>query len=54
MVTELKSDKSTINAVVLPKTIYLKDAPSYDLENEYVKMLYNWGEIYRYIKNNYR
>lgn len=36
------------------KTIYLKDAPSYDLENEYVKMLYNWGEIYRYIKNNYR
>jgi len=36
------------------KTIFLKDAPSYDLENEYVKMLYNWGEIYRYIKNNYR
>ena len=33
------------------KTIYLKDAPSYDLkENKYVKVLYNWGEIYRYIK----
>lgn len=32
------------------KTIYLKDAPSYDLENECVKTLYNWGEIYRYIK----
>lgn len=33
------------------KTIYLKDAPSYDLEeNEYLKVLYNWGEIYRYIK----
>lgn len=33
------------------KTIYLKDAPSYDMEeNEYVKVLYNWGEIYRYIK----
>ncbi len=33
------------------KTIYLKDAPSYDLEeNEYIKTLYNWGEIYRYIK----
>lgn len=33
------------------KTIYLKDAPSYDLEeNEYIKVLYNWGEIYRYIK----
>lgn len=32
-------------------TIYLKDAPSYDLtENEYLKVLYNWGEIYRYIK----
>ena len=33
------------------KTIYLKDVPSYDLEeNEYIKVLYNWGEIYRYIK----
>lgn len=32
------------------KVIYLKDAPSYDLEeNEYIKVLYNWGEIYRYI-----
>ena len=34
------------------KTIYLKDAPSYDLkESEYIKVLYNWGEIYRYLKN---
>lgn len=33
------------------KTIYLKDAPSLELEeNEYIKVLYNWGEIYRYIK----
>ena len=33
------------------KTIYLKDAPSYDMkENEYLKILYNWGEIYRYLK----
>lgn len=33
------------------KTIYLKDAPSKELEeNEYIKTLYNWGEIYRYIK----
>ena len=33
------------------KTIYLKDAPSKELEeNEYLKILYNWGEIYRYIK----
>ena len=36
------------------KTIYLKDAPSYDLEeNEYIKVLYNWGEIYRYIKEQF-
>lgn len=41
--------KSIANSKV--KTIYLKDAPSYDLEeNEYIKVLYNWGEIYRYIK----
>ena len=33
------------------KTIYLKDAASPELEdNEYIKTLYNWGEIYRYIK----
>ena len=32
------------------KTIYLKDAPSYNLEeNKYIKVLSNWGEIYRYI-----
>ena len=41
--------KSIANSKI--KTIYLKDAPSYDLEeNEYIKVLYNWGEIYRYIK----
>lgn len=33
------------------KAIYLKDAPSYEIEDtEYIKTLYNWGEIYRYIK----
>lgn len=33
------------------KTIYFKDAPSYNMEeNEYVKVMYNWGEVYRYIK----
>ena len=33
------------------KVIYLKDAPSYELEDsKYIKTLYNWGEIYRYIK----
>ena len=32
------------------KTIYLKDAPCYDMEeNEYLKILYNWGEVYRYL-----
>jgi len=32
------------------KTVYLKDAPCYDLEeSDYIKVLYNWGEIYRYI-----
>ena len=41
--------KSIANSKI--KTIYLKDAPSYDSEeNEYIKVLYNWGEIYRYIK----
>lgn len=41
--------KSIANSKI--KIIYLKDAPSYDLEeNEYIKVLYNWGEIYRYIK----
>ena len=35
------------------KTIYMKDAPSYDMEeNDFVKVLYNWGEIYRYLKQN--
>ena len=33
------------------KVIYLKDAPSNELkENAYLKICYNWGEIYRYIK----
>lgn len=32
------------------KTIYLKDAPSHEINgNENIKTLYNWGEIYRYI-----
>lgn len=35
------------------KTIYLKDAPSHDMEeNEYLKVLYNWGEIYRFLKES--
>lgn len=32
------------------KTIYLKDAPSQEInDNENIKTLYNWGEIYRFI-----
>ena len=31
--------------------IYLKDAPSKEIkERKHIKTLYNWGEIYRYIK----
>ena len=41
--------KSVANSKI--KTIYFKDAPSFDIEeNEHIKILYNWGEIYRYIK----
>ena len=44
-----KNCESIANSKI--KTIYLKDAPSYDLEEKkYIKVLYNWGEIYRYIK----
>lgn len=33
------------------KTIYLKAAESYEMEeNENLKVVNNWGEIYRYIK----
>ncbi len=43
-----KNCESIANSKI--KTIYLKDAPSYDLEeNKYIKVLYNCGEIYRYI-----
>ena len=52
---DLMIDDSNNNCKKLARdhihTIYLKDAPSFDLEeNEYLKVLYNWGEIYRYIK----
>lgn len=33
------------------KTIYLKGSPSKELEeSQYIKVCYNWGEIYRYIR----
>lgn len=45
----LEKCKSIADAKV--KTIYLKDAPCYDLEeSDYIKVLYNWGEIYRYVQ----
>ena len=52
---ELMIDDSNKNCEKIAKehihTIYLKDAPSFEVkENEYLKVLYNWGEIYRYIK----
>lgn len=52
---DLMIDDSNINCEKLVRdhihTIYLKDAPSFDIEeNEYLKVLYNWGEIYRYIE----
>jgi hypothetical protein len=32
------------------KTLYLRESASYELEeNEYLKEVHNWGEIYRYI-----
>lgn len=35
------------------KVIYLKDAPSYEIRDiENIKTLYNWGEIYRYIRRD--
>ena len=52
---DLMIDDSNINCKNISeqkiKTIYFKDAPAYDMEeNEYLKVLYNWGEVYRYIK----
>lgn len=32
------------------KTLYFRDCPCYELEeNEYLREVHNWGEIYRYI-----
>ena len=34
-------------------SIYLKDAPSSETKDSlYLKTLYNWGEIYRYLNEN--
>ena len=35
------------------KTLYFREYPNYELEeNEYLKEVHNWGEIYRYIHEN--
>ncbi len=34
------------------KVLYLKDAPNIENKDEKITTIYNWGEIYRYIKNN--
>ena len=35
------------------KTLYFREYPNYELEeNEYLKEVHNWGEIYRYIYEN--
>jgi len=52
---DIMIDDYYINCIAISKsgikTIYFKAAPSYELEeNENLKVLYNWGEIYRYIK----
>lgn len=34
------------------KILYLKDAPNIENKDKKITTVYNWGEIYRYIKNN--
>lgn len=34
------------------KVLYLKDTPNIENKDEKITTIYNWGEIYRYIKNN--
>lgn len=35
------------------KTLYFREYPNYELEeSEYLKEVHNWGEIYRYIREN--
>ena len=43
-----KNCKQTSDAKI--KTLYFREYPNYELEeNEYLKEVHNWGEIYRYI-----
>lgn len=43
-----KTCKSTSENKI--KTLYFREYPNYELEeNEYLKEVHNWGEIYRYI-----
>lgn len=44
-----KTCKSLVEGKI--KTIYFREYPNYELEeNEYLKEVHNWGEIYRYIQ----
>ena len=46
-----KTCKNTSDAKI--KTLYFREYPNYELEeNEYLKEVHNWGEIYRYIYEN--
>lgn len=52
---DLMIDDSDINCKAISekkiKTLYFKDSPNFEMkENNYLKTLYNWGEVYRYIK----
>ena len=43
-----KTCKSTSENKI--KTLYFREYPTYELEeNEFLKEVHNWGEIYRYI-----
>jgi len=43
--------KNTSDAKI--RTLYFREYPNYELkENEYLKEVHNWGEIYRYIYEN--
>lgn len=51
MIDDLKRNCEMVSGRQI-KTIYFRDPMAYEMEeNEYLKVLYNWGEIYRYIKS---
>ncbi len=48
MITEIKSDKSTIDGIILPKTIYLKNI----IESDKLNISYNITEMKKYLVLN--